>query len=180
MTVNVSAGIPLVTLRTDEQSSRRRQSGRPRRNWRSVGGLYNRMTPSSCRSMTAIWFAILVSVLIINIILTTVLFKKSTETKGVGGQYRTIATDDCGAMKRHILWFHLGINILSTAALTASGFFTQLLSSPTRAELDNLHAKRKWRLIGLKSVWNVPLSNLQRLCFAILTLTALPFHLLYV
>lgn len=176
----MSEGIPLVTLREDEQSSRPRQADRPRRNWRSVGRLYNKLTPSSRRSMTAIWFAILVSVLAINMILTIVLYKKSTEAKGVGGQYRTISTNDCGAMKRQILWFHLGINILSTAVLTASGFFTQLLSSPTRTELDSLHAKRKWRLIGLKSVWNVPLSNLQRLCFAILTLTALPFHLLYV
>lgn len=152
MTANVSEGIPLVSLRKDGQSSRRRQPGRFRRIGRSVGGFYKKISPNSRQSMTAIWFAILVSVFAINIILTIVLFKKSSEANGVGGQYRTISTDHCGSMKRQILWFHFGINILSTVVLTASGFFTQLLSSPTRAELDSLHEKQRWRLIGLKSV----------------------------
>ena len=96
---------------------------------------------SDRRSMTATWFALLVLVLLINVILTVVLFAKSAEAEGVGHLYRIISTNNCKVMERQINFFHLGINILSTLVLAASGYFNQLLSSPTRVQLDRLHAR---------------------------------------
>ena len=135
---------------------------------------------SDRRSMAATWFALLVLVLLINVILTVVLFAKSAEAEGVGHLYRIISTKNCKAMDRQISFFHLGINLLSTLILAASGYFSQLLSSPTRVELDRLHARGKWQYIGIKSIFNIPISTWQRVSFGLLTLTAMPFHLLSV
>jgi hypothetical protein len=130
--------------------------------------------------MTATWFTLLVLVLLINVILTVVLYVKSAEPEGVGRLYRIMSTNSCKAMEQQVSFYHLGINILSTVVLAASGYFTQLLSSPTREELDRLHARRQWQHIGIKSVFNIPIGTWQRVSFGILTFTALPFHLLSV
>ena len=132
---------------------------------------------SDHRSMTVTWFALLVLILLIIVILIVVLFAKSAETEGAGHLYSIISTNNCKAVERQISFFHLGINILSTLVLAASGYFTQLLSSPTRVQLDRLHARGKWQHIGIKSIFNIPISTWQRVSFVLLTLTAIPFHL---
>lgn len=44
---------------------------------------------------------------------------------------------------------HLGINILSSILLGASNLAMQLLSAPTREEIDAAHSKREWLDIGI-------------------------------
>ena len=180
MATNASQYVPLMTMQKSEEPLPSVPSEHEKGTRRLPSRLFTTWSPNSRRSMTRIWFALLVLVLLINIILTVVLYAKSAEAVGVGSLYRIISTDHCKSMERQIILFHLGINVLSTVVLAASGYFTQFLSSPTRSELDRLHARGKWQLIGIKSIFNVPIGNWQRVCFGILTATALPFHLLFV
>lgn len=129
----------------------------------------------------AVWFAVLSLVLVVNVVLLSVFSTVSTEVDDVGGVYRTLfPTNDCGSVKTRVLWLQLGINVMSTAALTASGFFAQLLSAPTRTELDTMHAKKTYHLVGVKTFFSFPTGIMHSACFAILMLTAVPFHLLFV
>lgn len=75
--------------------------------------------------------------------------------------------------------FHLLINVFSTILLAASNYTMQVLSSPTRADLDRAHANGDWLDIGLLS-WR----NLRRIprgrmvLWLLLASSSIPLHLL--
>jgi hypothetical protein len=75
--------------------------------------------------------------------------------------------------------FHLLINALSTLLLAASNYTMQVLSSPTRKDIDKAHAKNEHLDIGVLSVRN--LSRIPRrrlLLFIVMGLSSIPIHLL--
>jgi hypothetical protein len=75
--------------------------------------------------------------------------------------------------------FHLLINALSTLLLAASNYTMQVLSSPTRKDIDEAHAKKEHLDIGVLSVRN--LSRIPRrrlLLFILMGLSSIPIHLL--
>ena len=81
--------------------------------------------------------------------------------------------------KSAVFWSSLVINILSTVLLAASNTCAQLITSPTRAALDQAHKTRKWLDIGVPSVRNLAgLENWKVLCWSLLYLSAGPIHLL--
>jgi len=144
MTAKAPEGIRLVPLQKDEESPSRRCSRGPSR---SLELFYKRIRPETLKSMILIWFLLLVVVLLANVILALVLFSRPSAEGLIRGVYRTVrVTDYCKTMEHQINWIHLLINVLSTAVLAASGFFMQLLSSPTRLELDALHANHESRI----------------------------------
>ncbi|KAJ9137541.1 hypothetical protein NKR23_g9138 [Pleurostoma richardsiae] len=57
---------------------------------------------------------------------------------------------------------HLLLNIISTAILASSSFFTQVINSPTREDIDIFHAQRKWLHIGVPSFRNLFLLSRRR------------------
>ncbi|KAL9626699.1 MAG: hypothetical protein Q9164_007815 [Protoblastenia rupestris] len=64
--------------------------------------------------------------------------------------------------------------------LSSSNYCMQILSAPTRKEIDNAHARRKWLDIGVPSVRN--LKNVARkkvVMWWLLGLSSLPLHLMY-
>jgi hypothetical protein len=74
---------------------------------------------------------------------------------------------------------HLLINILSTLLLAVSNNCAQLLTSPTRAEVDEAHKNGRWVHIGSFSYRNLRSISYWRIvgcCFLILS--SLPLHLL--
>jgi hypothetical protein len=77
---------------------------------------------------------------------------------------------------------HLVINILSTLMLGASNYCMQCLASPSRAQVDEAHAKRIWVRIGVPNIWN--LLSRQRgkrqVLGWILLVTSAPIHLMFV
>ncbi|CAI6340112.1 unnamed protein product [Periconia digitata] len=75
---------------------------------------------------------------------------------------------------------HIVINVLSTLLLSASNYTMQVLSSPTRAEVDKRHRKAQWFDIGVLSVHNLTQITMKRstLC-AVLVLSSVPLHLFY-
>ena len=89
------------------------------------------------------------------------------------------AIGSCDKTKKITLWVDLAINILSTILLSASNNCTQLLSAPTREDIDKAHAKRRWLDIGVPSVRNLSLIPRWRvILWALLFLSSIPFHLL--
>lgn len=74
---------------------------------------------------------------------------------------------------------HLAVNILGVILLSASSFSMQVLSAPTRREVDLAHAKHTWLDIGIASMRNLKFIERKRywlwLCLAF---SSVPLHLL--
>lgn len=74
---------------------------------------------------------------------------------------------------------HLLINILSTMLLGASNYTMQVLSSPTRKDIDKAHASGKWLDVGIlstRNLWNIPRTRAAVWC--LLATSSIPLHLL--
>jgi hypothetical protein len=76
---------------------------------------------------------------------------------------------------------HVLINALSTVLLSASNYTMQVLSSPTRAEVDTAHARGSWLDIGILSPRNLRgIAKKRAVLWLILAASSVPLHLLYV
>ena len=99
---------------------------------------------------------------------------------GLSDGLATIQDGSCQRTKYLSLWLHLAINALSTALLAASNYCMQILSSPTRKEIDQAHSRHIWLDIGVPSVRN--LRNIARsrvILWWLLAFSGIPLHLLY-
>ncbi|KAK7976322.1 26S proteasome non-ATPase regulatory subunit 12 [Apiospora arundinis] len=75
---------------------------------------------------------------------------------------------------------HLALNIISTGILSSSNFFMQIVTSPSRPEINLAHTYLRSLDIGLQSVRNLPsLSKFKQACWALLLFSSLPIHLLF-
>lgn len=75
---------------------------------------------------------------------------------------------------------HLLVNAVSSAVLASSSFFSQVLSSPTRAEVDVSHARGKSLDVGVLSWRNaLRISPFKTVAWVALLITSLPLHLLF-
>ena len=76
---------------------------------------------------------------------------------------------------------HIFINALSTVLLSASNYTMQVLSSPTRKDIDAAHAKGKWLDVGLLSPRNLlSIPRRRATLWLILATSSVPLHLWYV
>jgi hypothetical protein len=75
--------------------------------------------------------------------------------------------------------FHVFINALSTILLSATNYTMQVLSSPTREDIDKAHAKNTWLEVGILSPRNMRTLPRKRvwLCLS-LSLSSIPLHFL--
>ncbi|PVH96548.1 hypothetical protein DM02DRAFT_535057 [Periconia macrospinosa] len=69
---------------------------------------------------------------------------------------------DCERARQLNTLLHLAINILSTILLSSSNYCMQILSAPTRKEVDEAHAKGQWLDIGVLSIRNLRRINRRR------------------
>lgn len=110
-------------------------------------------------------------VFIVNVVGTTVVHLRYKDSHLFKGDCTTAARLDSG--------IHILINILSTLLLGASNLCMQLLSAPTRGEVDQAHAQQKWLDIGIHSMRNLPHIAWERQAvWIILALASLPLHVL--
>lgn len=94
----------------------------------------------------------------------------------VGG---AIFEGSCGKAKEFSLWLHLAINVLSTVLLASGNYAQQMLTAPTRKEIDRAHANQSWLNIGILSYRNLRgISKRRVLAWAVLALTSIPVHLM--
>lgn len=89
-------------------------------------------------------------------------------------------TGSCQEVATMSLWIHLGINAMSTMLLSASNYTMQVISSPTRKEVDKAHARTKWLDIGIPSTRNLRAISWTRVVmWAVLGMSSIPLHLMY-
>lgn len=125
------------------------------------------------RCTTLIGLILTGTVFIVNLTITIV----STAT---GDGFRKIFySGNCGKAQNLDFILHLYINGLSTIILGASNFAMQVLSGPTRSEIDAAHKRSKWLDIGVLSIRNMSWIRRTRvMLWSILLLSSFPLHLL--
>ena len=141
---------------------------RQKKRWRlRLNGWRVGVTISACTAAT---------VLIINIALTI----GASARHGVSGGLATIQDGSCKETRNLSLWLHLTINVLSTILLAASNYCMQCLTSPTREEVNQAHARHVWLDIGVPSVRNLRSIAWKRIVlWWLLAFSGIPLHLLY-
>lgn len=115
-------------------------------------------------------------VLLINISLTAWASNHASSMQnGIG----TLIIGSCSTTQRYDSGLHLLINVLSTLLLGASNFTMQVLSSPTRAEVDKAHNRKHWHDIGVPNIRNLKtISRWRTALWLLLLLSSLPLHLM--
>jgi hypothetical protein len=82
-------------------------------------------------------------------------------------------------MSRWSSAIHIVVNALSTLLLAASNYTMQVLSSPTRRDIDKAHARHEHLDVGVLSMRNLSRIPRKRLfLFLIMALSSIPIHLL--
>jgi hypothetical protein len=115
--------------------------------------------------------------LIVNISVYTWLFRRYDSKAGTA----TIKSGTCASVRGANTGIHAALNVASTLILGASTYAMQGMTSPSRQELDVAHARGNWMEIGTQSVRNLfYIRKSNAWVWALLALTGLPFHLLYV
>ncbi|KAI1180992.1 hypothetical protein F4777DRAFT_585357 [Nemania sp. FL0916] len=86
----------------------------------------------------------------------------------------------CAKTKTLNLVLHLLINLISTGLAGSSNYFMQILSSPSRKEIDKAHNNSCALDIGTPSLHNLRyLSRFKWVCWIILLTSALPIHFFF-
>jgi len=117
-------------------------------------------------------------VLLVNIILTIVMLQKFG--LNMGGGIAMVYQGTCEQTESLDSWVHLAVNSISTALLCGSNYCMQLLSAPSRNEVDKAHTKRKWLDIGTASIRNLSfVSKKKVMLYWLLGVSSIPLHLLY-
>jgi hypothetical protein len=92
----------------------------------------------------------------------------------------TLFIGSCSQASRNVLILRLFINIVSTAVLTSSSFFLQILTAPTRADIDKAHRRGQWFDVGILSFRNLRFVSWFKISlWLLLAITTIPFHLLF-
>lgn len=92
----------------------------------------------------------------------------------------TIKVGKCSDIKTWDLWFHLGINVLSSTLLAANNYTMQCLSAPVREEIDKGHRERIVFDIGIHSLKNLRrIPRIKLILWVLLAVSSIPLHLVY-
>lgn len=119
--------------------------------------------------------AVTAVILLFNIIFLSVSVGKYGTSDGVG----TLFQGDCGQAWLTNSALHVAINILSTVLLGASNYAMQVLSAPTRHQVDRAHAAQTSLLIGVPNMKNLGWIGPRRvILWLLLAVSTLPLHLL--
>ena len=120
-------------------------------------------------------------VLLINVSLTIYAATNPEYKMASESGIRTLYEGSCDKSRAIGLWLHLGINVLSTLLLSGSNYTQQCLAAPTRSEIDDAHARRRWMDIGVPSVRNLFRIKAERMfLWMAIGITSIPLHLLCV
>ncbi|KAI3579703.1 hypothetical protein IWW34DRAFT_693993 [Fusarium oxysporum f. sp. albedinis] len=97
-----------------------------------------------------------------------------------GSSEGALFSGDCKRAKQLSIWLHLAINILATALLAAGNYTQQVLTAPTRSEINIGHSQERWLDIGVSSLHNLrQISGKRVAAWILLALTSVPIHLFY-
>lgn len=113
----------------------------------------------------------------LNVILLTVsVAKYGLENSESGILYE----GSCSKTKILTIISHLFINIFSTLLLSASNYTMQVLTAPSRQDIDRAHAAKRWLTVGIQDLGHFRILPKSRaLLWSLLALSSLPLHLMY-
>lgn len=126
---------------------------------------------------------IIALVLCINIVLTIIAAGLAYSRNGeTDRSFAALYTGKCGLARNWTTGLHLAINVLSTVMLGASNYCMQCLVSPSRAEADEAHSRRKWVSIGIPNILDLVWRQRGRrqVLGWIFLVTSFPIHLMFV
>lgn len=93
---------------------------------------------------------------------------------------RILYRGKCTTVNRLDAALHLIINIFSTCVLASSNFFMQVVSSPTRNEIDAAHRSLRSLEVGVTSIKNLGfLPWFKVITWVGLSVSSIPIHLLF-
>jgi hypothetical protein len=159
--------------------------------WRSFSTKFESATPSEqAPKHGRLWIKgvvicswVMGSVLIINTILTIIAAGLAYGNNNAQNfSFASMYKGKCSTAKNWSTGMHLVINILSTLMLGASNYCMQCLASPSRAQVDEAHAKRVWVRIGVPNIWNLLTRQRRKrqVLGWVLLVTSAPIHLMFV
>ncbi|MCJ1394217.1 hypothetical protein MMC18_007095 [Xylographa bjoerkii] len=115
-------------------------------------------------------------VLLVNVVLTI----WAASRYGFDGGYGILYDGSCDTGRNLSTALHILINVLSTLLLSASNYCMQCLTSPTRLEVDHVHAQKEWVDIGVPSWRNRQIVSRKNITlWWILVLSSVPLHFVY-
>ncbi|ATZ52000.1 hypothetical protein BCIN_07g05340 [Botrytis cinerea B05.10] len=121
-------------------------------------------------SIAAVLMGVVLAVYVVFIIWAS---QKSTDNVSI----RTIVEGSCSTVNATNFGLHVLINVLGMAVSIASACALYFLSSPTRNEIDEAHAKGNSFDIGVLSFRNLK-SFKKKVLFGLLIISSLPIHFL--
>ena len=108
---------------------------------------------------------ILLLVFLILVVAIICLVLASMKAHMLGGE-TTVTAGKTGKAKGLDRGIHVIVNIFGVVLIVGANYVFQILSSPTRAEVDNAHEKLKWLDIGIPSLRNLSAISLGRALLA--------------
>lgn len=110
-----------------------------------------------------------------------ILLAWSISQSGYGVDSNLIFFDgDCAKSTSINLWLHLLLNTCSTGVIASSNFFMQVLSSPTRREIDKSHRESTAMEIGVPSLSNIfRVAWWKGICWLFFFGSSIPIHLFF-
>ena len=101
--------------------------------------------------------------------------------RGVEDGIFVIYEGKCASVSARMNYIQIFVTMLSGLLLGASSYCMQILSAPTRAQIDAAHAKEMWLDIGRNSIRNVcSMSRRKKILWMFLGGSAVPLHSLSV
>jgi hypothetical protein len=100
-------------------------------------------------------------------------------TSGFHGGIAHLAQGSASYVTRWSTAFHIFINVLSTLLLCASNYTMQVLSSPSREQVDITHARGEFLDVGILSTRNLHYFPRKRvILWLALAISSVPLHIL--
>ncbi|KAF2872792.1 hypothetical protein BDV95DRAFT_606364 [Massariosphaeria phaeospora] len=122
-------------------------------------------------------FLLSVLVLLGNIVVLIVSCLSGPVRPGPSG---VLAQGSLGVTRKQSALYHVLINTFSTLLLASSNYAMQVLTAPTRDEIDRAHRTGEWLNIGAMSVRNLRfVAKSRAIIWVLLALSSAPLHLFY-
>ncbi|KAJ9150393.1 hypothetical protein NKR23_g3661 [Pleurostoma richardsiae] len=103
----------------------------------------------------------------------------SSRAGGVGNNF-IFFEGSCETTHTRNLWLHLLLNVCSTGVLASSNFFMQVLSSPSRSEVNAAHSRKTALDIGVPSFSNLfHVAGFKAVAWLLLFASSIPIHLFF-
>ncbi|EEP78515.1 predicted protein [Uncinocarpus reesii 1704] len=113
-------------------------------------------------------------------VLTISLLAWSSSRSGSVNASLILYRGNCATSKNINLWLHLVLNVFSTGVLASSNFFMQVLSSPSRSEVNAAHKDDTPLEIGVPSLRNLfYISYYKKVLWALFLISSVPIHLFF-